>query len=257
MKVFLSGLEAETKHIFDKLEKDGDKIEFGLVSYFYIRKNPEMFEIIKRNTKEILVDSGAHTFQKGTSVDWVKYTEEYAKWIRENDSQNIVGYFEMDVDVAIGYENVLKLRDILDCVTNKIIPVWHKNRGIDEFKKMCQDSKHPIVAVTGFRNEDIQDHQYGLFLKYAWDCGKKVHCLGMTRIKVLNEVPFDYVDSSSWKQTGVYGSVKIFNKGKLIQRDVKGLYKTKELSEINFNEFRKLARHFNRKWAKVNHDLCV
>lgn len=257
MKVFLSGLEAETKHIFEHLEKTKDKLEFGLVSYFYIRKNPEMFELIKRNTKELLVDSGAHTFQKGTSVDWVKYTEEYAEWIRENDADNIVGYFEMDVDVAIGYENVLKLRKILDASSEKIIPVWHKNRGVSEYKKMCEEKAHSIVAVTGFKNEDIQDHQYGAFLKYAWEHGKKVHCLGMTRVKVLNKVPFDYVDSSSWKQTGVYGSVKMFSKGKFVQRDVKGLYKTKELSEINFQEFRKFARHYNRKWAKINHDLCV
>lgn len=257
MKIFLSGLEAETKHIFEKLEREGDKLEFGLVSYFYIRKNPEMFDLIKRNTRELLVDSGAHTFQKGTAVNWGDYTKEYAEWIKKNDAPNILGYFEMDVDVAIGYENVLKLREILDAVTRKVIPVWHKNRGVNEFKKMCQSEKHPIVAITGFRNEDIKDDQYGAFLKYAWEHNKKVHCLGMTRVKVLEKVPFDFVDSSSWKQTGVYGSVKLFNKGKLVNRNVKGLYKTKELSEINFEEFRKFARYYNRKWAKITHDLCV
>ena len=42
----------------------------------------------------------------------------------------------MDVDNIIGYEKVLELRKILLEATDKIIPVWHKNRGIDEFKKM-------------------------------------------------------------------------------------------------------------------------
>ena len=28
---------------------------------------------------------------------------------------------------------------ILESVTDKIIPVWHKNRGVEDFKKMCRD----------------------------------------------------------------------------------------------------------------------
>ena len=46
-----------------------------------------------------------------------------------------------------------------------------------------------------------------MFLKYAkkYDC--KVHCLGMTRKKILDTVPFDFVDSSSWKQASIYGRI--------------------------------------------------
>ncbi|EAC4353751.1 hypothetical protein EMI88_00200 [Listeria monocytogenes] len=257
MKIFLSGLEAETEHIFDEMIREGKRLPFGLVSYFYIRKNPSIFNKIKQCTNEILVDSGAHSFQKGKVVEWDIYTKEYAEWIKENDCKQIIGYFEMDVDNIIGYEKVQTLRKILDEATSKIIPVWHKNRGIEEFKKMCIDTKGDIVAITGFRNEDIQDKDYPLFLKYAWSKNKKIHCLGMTRIKILDAVPFDYVDSSSWKQTGVYGAVKKFDNGKMKTIDVKGLYKTKELSSINFKEFLKLVVHYNKKWAKINKDLCV
>lgn len=257
MKVFLSGLEAETEHIFDQLQKDKQNLKFGLVSYYYIRNKQDFFQKILLNTNEMLIDSGAHSFQKGKKVDWDVYTHEYADWIRKNDCKKISGYFEMDVDNIIGHEEVLKLRNILLEATDKIIPVWHKNRGIDEFKKMCKETKHEIVAITGFRNEDIKDEQYGMFLKYAWSCGKKVHCLGMTRKKILDSVPFDYVDSSSWKQTGVYGSVKKFKRGKFETLNVKGLYKTKELSLINFYEFMKFADFYNKKWHKINNDLCV
>lgn len=116
----------------------------------------------------------------------------------------------MDVDNVLGYEHVLKLREILHTETglsDKIIPVWHKNRGIQEFKKMCQDRAGKIVAITGFKNEDIRDDQYLMFLKEAkkYDC--RMHCLGMTRRDILNKVPFDYVDSSSWAQQALYGRV--------------------------------------------------
>ena len=134
-----------------------------------------------------MIDSGAHSFQKGKKVDWIKYTYEYADFIKKFDTPNVVGYFEMDVDNIIGYDKVLELRKILESVSDKIIPVWHKNRGIEEFKKMCQEYAGKIIAITGFKNEDIKDEQYLMFLKYAKKFNCKVHCLGMTRKKYLTK----------------------------------------------------------------------
>lgn len=255
MRVFLSGLEAETSEIFDRLEREHETTPSALMSYYYIRQNPTAFERCLKLSGEMIIDSGAHSFQKGKVVDWESYTQEYADWIRKVDCDKIVGYFEMDVDVIIGYDNVLKLRDVLNSASDKIIPVWHKNRGIEEFKRQCTDTKGKVIAITGFRNEDISDDQYGMFLKYAWSKGKKVHCLGMTRKKVLDKVPFDYVDSSSWKQAGRYGTIKKFVNGKLVTVNAKGKYKTKELSMINFYEFVKFARYYNQKWNYITHDL--
>lgn len=113
----------------------------------------------------------------------------------------------MDVDNIIGYEKVLGLRKILEAASDKIIPVWHKNRGIDDFKAMCEKYAGKIIAITGFKNEDIKDEQYLMFLKYAKKFNCKVHCLGMTRKKVLDKVPFDFVDSSSWKQHALFGKI--------------------------------------------------
>lgn len=105
------------------------------MSYYYIRKQKDLAELVRNNSKEILIDSGAHSFQKGTKVDWIEYTKQYAEFIKDFDKPNVIGYFEMDIDNIIGYDKVLELRKILEKVSNKIIPVWHKNRGIDEFKK--------------------------------------------------------------------------------------------------------------------------
>ena len=183
------------------------KMKYNLMSYYYIRKQKDLAELVRNNSKEILIDSGAHSFQKGTKVDWIEYTKQYAEFIKDFDKPNVIGYFEMDIDNIIGYDKVLELRKILEKVSNKIIPVWHKNRGIDEFKKMCKDYSGKIIAITGFKNEDIKDEQYLMFLKYAKKYNCKVHCLGMTRKKVLDKVPFDYVDSSSWKQDAIYGRI--------------------------------------------------
>lgn len=213
------------------------------MSFYYLKQ--EVFEEILKKSELVLIDSGAHSFQKGKKVDWVQYTKKYAEWIKKNDCDKIIGYFEMDVDNIIGYEKVLELRKILQSVTDKIIPVWHKNRGIEEFKRMCRERKGKIVAITGFKNEDIQDHQYLMFLKYAKQYGCKVHCLGMTRKKVLDNVPFDFADSSSWKQQAIYGRVgnrkvkKEFSKEKRYLVMAASLRNAMDMQDYYYKKWRK------------------
>lgn len=258
MKIFLSSLENGRQCVRkDKngksidlayyLKEQGVEFKWNLMSYFYIGKgNMQLAEFIRDNSEEILIDSGAHSFQKGKKVDWVKYTHEYADFIRKFDRPNVIGYFEMDVDNVIGYDQVLYLREILENVSDKIIPVWHKNRGIEDFKQMCEKYAGKIIAITGFKNEDIQDHQYPMFLKYAkkFDC--KVHCLGMTRKKILDVVPFDYTDSSSWGQGGLYGNV---GKGKVTLEFSK---KNREIVHLhNYLEGQQMQEYYFKRWNGV------
>ena len=155
MKIFLSSLENNTARLSEL-----GPMRYNLISYYYGRHREERVRGIIQNSERILIDSGAHTFQKGRHVDWDRYTAEYAEWIRLHDCDKIIGYFEMDVDNVIGYPRVLELRRMLEQVTDKIIPVWHKNRGIQDFKDMCRQYHGKIVAITGFKNEDIRDDQY-------------------------------------------------------------------------------------------------
>lgn len=211
MKVFLSALENGNNELILKRVK----MLYNLMSFYYIKGKRKLAEEIRDKSELIMIDSGAHSFQKGTKVNWVEYTYQYAQFIKEFDRPNVVGYFEMDVDNIIGYDKVLELRKILESVSDKIIPVWHKNRGLDDFKNMCKQYSGKVIAITGFKNEDIKDDQYLMFLKYAKKHNCKVHCLGMTRKSILDKVPFDYVDSSSWRQSGIFGRCR----GKQIDRN--------------------------------------
>lgn len=256
MKIFLSALEnAQTagkpnRPIAQILVESGIKMKWNLMSYFYIKGKVELAEYIRDNSQEVLIDSGAHSFQKGKKVDWVEYTKQYAEFIKRFDRPNVVGYFEMDVDNIIGYDKVLELRNILESVSDKIIPVWHKNRGIEDFKKMCKDYQGKVIAVTGFKNEDIQDHQYLMFLKYAKKYNCRVHCLGMTRKKILDKVPFDYVDSSSWVQSSIFG--RIDEKGKVskqFSKENRGVV-FKENYLVNM----KKQEYYYKKWKNICKD---
>lgn len=238
MKIFLSALEnGNNEKILER------KLLWNLMSFYYIKGKRKLAEEIRDKSELIMIDSGAHSFQKGTKVNWEEYTRQYAQFIKEFDRPNVVGYFEMDVDNIIGYDKVLELRAILESVSNKIIPVWHKNRGLDEFKKMCKDYAGKVVAITGFKNEDIKDHQYLMFLKYARKYGCKVHCLGMTRKKILDEVPFDYVDSSSWRQDGIYGRIG--------NRKIDRNFNKQNYSEVflaTYLEGMKMQKKYERRW---------
>lgn len=245
MKIFLSSLENNTARI-EKISP----MHYNLISYYYGRKCDARVRAIIANSELVMIDSGAHTFQKGTHVDWEQYTKEYGEWINAHDCKKIVGYFEMDVDNILGYDNVLRLRRHLETVSDKIIPVWHKNRGIENYREMCREYAGRVIAITGFKNEDIQDHQYMMFLKYAWEQGCEVHCLGMTRKAVLDKVPFDYVDSSSWTQGVLYGRIgdrRLRNAPTVQERKIV----RQAQWEVSYAEAKKMQEHYEQKWAKI------
>lgn len=214
MKIFLSALEngnpLNNSWLSSLDKKPGSKLKWNLVSYYYSRDKSRYPRacFIRDHSEELLVDSGAHSFQKGIKVEWGKYVDDYCTFIKNFDRSNVLGYFEMDIDAIVGYENVLTYRKKLMRVTDKIIPVWHKCRGITEYHNMCRAFSGKIVAISGFKNEDIADEQFISFLKVAKKHGCRLHCLGMTRKKILDRVPFDYVDSSSWRQPFIYARVR-------------------------------------------------
>lgn len=253
MKIFLSAID---KYTLNELRRTNSEILWNLLSYFQIRGNGgagiKLFLDTLKYSKEMLIDSGAHSFQKGKKVDWEAYTREYAEWIKKYDNPKILGYFEMDVDNIIGYDNVLQLRRILTTATPKIIPVWHKNRGIEGFKAMCKEYSGRIVAISGFHNEDIRDDQMSLFVNYAHKCGCKIHGLGMTRTKVLDKVPFDFTDSASWKLESAYGKVKGYPKRLAHGLDTKTQWV--KIWAYSYRQCVKMQKHYHLKYHKLHND---
>ena len=254
MKIFLSALDNGVVNLGEKslpylLARKNISMRWNLMSFCYVKDRLELAEFIRDNSEEVMVDSGAHSFQKGKKVDWDVYTEQYAQFIKKFDRSNVIGYFEMDVDNVLGYKKVLELRKKLEKVSDKIIPVWHKNRGINDFYDMCKRYSGKIIAITGFRNEDITDEQYLMFLKVARSYGCRVHCLGMTRKAILDRVPFDYTDSSSWSVAGRFGKI---GKRK-VTRDFSKTNRT-DIWLANYELGVEMQQYYYKKWRKVCRD---
>ena len=225
--------------------------KYGLVSYFYLKDNEEKMIKILSKVKYLLVDSGAHSFQHGKKVDIDAYTEKYLNYIRKwEDNPQVVGFFEMDVDNVIGYEKVIYFRKKMEAITDKVIPVWHKNRGIEDFIDMCKQYKGRKVSITGFGG-DIVDNQYNLFVNKAHQLGCNIHVLGMTRfglLKTLNLHQDDSFDSSTWRQTSVFGNVACPSHHGEVYRlySLSGLRTvSNETVVVNFCAFNKLQKIYD------------
>jgi hypothetical protein len=189
-----------------------ERIKYGLISFFYIKDQKHLEDILDRIDGKVLIDSGAHTIQhtKDTKA-LTEYVDRYIEFIKKNTSNpKIEGFFEMDIDNVIGVEEVKKIRKKLEEVSDKIIPVWHVFRGVQDYIDTCKEYSGRKISITGFAH-DVHDSQLNLFINTAHKYGCKIHILGMTRyeiIKMLNLNKEDSVDSSSWKQTGIYGRIQ-------------------------------------------------
>lgn len=198
---------------------------------------------------DFLLDSGAFTFMQNskTHVIWEDYIEKYADFINRN---NIEKYFELDIDSVVGYNKVLEYRNKLEKLTNKpCIPVWHKSRGLSEFKKMCDGYKY--VAIGGIVAKEIKSEQYKVFpmlIQEAHQRKTKIHGLGFTALDWLSKCHFDSVDSTAWTTGNRFGYIYQFNGRTMVKHDVpkgKRLADSRKVAEINYLEWLKF-----QKWAE-------
>lgn len=219
-----------------------------LQSFYYCNDFTE--KVIIPSCENFMLDSGAFTFfSSGKNVDWNEYIKKYAEFINRN---NIKLFFELDIDVLIGYENVLKLRKRLETLTNKkCIPVWHKSRGLDEFIKMCKE--YDYVAIGGIVSKEITSKEYKYFpklIKIAHENGAKIHGLGFTNLAGLTKYHFDSVDSTSWVSGNRFGAVYKFNGKTMVKyakKEGQRLADSRKVAVHNFIEWKKFANY-----AKTN-----
>lgn len=87
--------------------------EYVLESFFYIK--PWQVEEMPK-WKMFLLDSGAFTFMHGVEasskpVDWDGYLSRYIDFINRHNVQH---FFELDVDIIVGYDAVKRMRTRLE-----------------------------------------------------------------------------------------------------------------------------------------------
>ena len=196
--------------------------------------------------RNFMLDSGAFTFfTSGQKMNWDEYVEQYADFINKN---GVKLFFELDIDKLIGYNEVIRLRNKLEKLTNKqCIPVWHTFRGKENFKEMCAEYKY--VAIGGIVSKEITRSHYQYFpwfIQYAHQQGCKIHGLGFTNLQGLKKYHFDSVDSTAWVSGNRFGGLYHFNGTDLVKiarAENQRMKDTKRLAIVNFNEWVKFMQY--------------
>lgn len=249
MKLFLAG-QAPWKYegIYDKSIQGSHP--YILESFLYVNKDTER---LMPYYGDFLLDSGAFTFCKTGDFSLHKvdeYLERYADFIVKN---KVGKFFELDIDSITGYDKVLEYRARLEKLTGRQpIPVWHRNRGKEEFVRHCEE--YPYVALGGYAAGvtagDTKQKDYvkafPWFIKTAHKNHAKIHGLGFTVLKGLEQYHFDSVDSTAWTTGNRFGYVYKFN-GRTMEKipvpNGKRMADSKAIALINFTEWVKFQKY--------------
>lgn len=249
MKIYLAGVapwRGGQDRLYDKATAQHKP--YILESFYYADADTER---LLPYYGDFLLDSGAFTFMMSSKnhVVWEEYIERYANFINRN---NVKKFFELDIDSVVGYPKVLEYRKRLEKLTNKsVIPVWHKSRGIDEYKRMCDE--YDYVAIGGIVAKEIKPEQYGAFPMLIAEAHRrkaKIHGLGFTSLEWLPKCHFDSVDSAAWTAGNRFGFIYQFNGKTMIKHNVpkgKRLADSKKVAEINYLEWLKFQRYAVKK----------
>lgn len=240
MRVYLAG-DAYLRQVLESLSPE--ELAKTYLLRTFASNEPWMIPYYSR-VKDVILDSGAFTYMNGKdgrSVDWNRYIEDYAKYIK---CTGVKHFIELDIDVVVGYEKVKVLRKRLEELTGKQpIPVWHISRGKQDFIETCQN--YDYVALGGFVIREWKRKDYDKipwFIQTAHQNGAKIHGLGFTCQGNLARLGFDSVDSSSWTIGNRFGAVYSFQGTKLVN------YSKPAGSAIA--DHLKLAKHNFREWNK-------
>ena len=251
MRIFLACSTSVTdKNNREKFLKENKPL-FLLETFFSGEKIcKEVLDIVGK--ENFLLDSGAFSYMNGakcTKEMLLEYLDRYIAFINKYD---IKYFFELDVDTIFGIEFVEMMRQKLETETGKkCIPVWHKGRGIEYWKRMVAEYKYVAIGGLVFH---VKKQEYPLIKKmvdYAYSKGVKVHGLGFTKTKELDDYKFYSVDSSSWLASASRGqTLNYFNGANIITKKIdKGNKKAniKAMTEFNFKEWIKYQKYMNKK----------
>lgn len=243
MRIFLAGTNIGMSMAVRREAINEGRPKYLLETFFSGEKVCKM--VLDDTTNEnFLLDSGAFSFMSGAECSkeqLIEYMERYIKFINEND---IKYFFELDVDTIFGLEFVEMLRSQLERRTQKkCIPVWHKGRGIEYWKWMCDNYEYVAIGGLVFHVKKQEYDAIRKMVEYARAKGVKVHGLGFTKTKELDKYPFYSVDSSSWtKAAGLGQQIHFFNGNSIDARRIERGNKRVKLD--------KLIKHNMLEWCK-------
>ena len=168
-----------------------------------------------------LLDSGVFTFLRATGTlrakatdkkkgkakkvvtreDFDAYAETYFAYLKEHlDDWDFVA--ELDVDNIFGPDVAREYRQKLRVIAgDKLMPVWHRVAGLPTWKEFY--SEYPYIGTGSDKPMDMK--WYRQLVNEAHAAGAKIHGFGGTRVDVMEQIPYDTADSTTWAASVRFG----------------------------------------------------
>jgi len=235
MKIFL----ATNPYFLHILEEVNQK--YVLLSYLFLSKgNQDEVEDKLRELQdsgvEVIIDSGAHTLQKGGEVNYESFFSNYLIWLKRMQDY-IYQYVELDIENIVGIEKVYEWTAKLEKeLKQPPIKVWHRWRGVSLWEQMAKEND--FIGFSGFLvnpggGGEIPVNYIPLFLNIAKKYNCKVHGFGFTKPNLIMRFPFYSVDSTSWLMGGRYGNIYYFTGRKMTSRHRNVIAKNPSAEDLN------------------------
>lgn len=240
MKIYLAG-SGWDKLWIKKLGGD-DFYNFNRLETFWAISKHEAEVIHKYNN--FMLDSGAFSFFGGAKTDLNDYVDKYIAFINKWD---VKLFFELDIYALIGKEKTDLINQRIESETGKkTIPVFHYENGIEHYKWMCEEYDYVAIGASGMFDSfwtRQNPEKLRKLIDYAHSKNTMVHGLGYTKASMLNKMPFDSVDSTSWIGGNRFGMVFEWNGTKFLKHKHEGKnVKTNETAKHNFYEWVKFSK---------------
>jgi len=229
MKVYLAGEgldQLDHKYAQDHPDYERGtlfkKISNRLLSYYYhgLTTGNKPTREMQRNIDEgmdLFLDSGAYTaYVKGKEVP----IEKYAEFVHEHGHHfNVVSNLDVIGDTGPKSWDNLKT---LESLGVQPFPVFHYEDDYKYLTKML-DEGYPFIALGGLVGgsarllREWMDYVWGHYLTHEDGTPRtKVHGFGLTVTELMLRYPWFSVDSSSWVQHAVFGTVALhINRGRI------------------------------------------
>lgn len=272
MKIYLSAIldnfiiptrykELSKYYRIDDLEKLLNFLlnDVYLLQSFFKVTNTQDYEMIFSKCKDVIIDSGAVAFMTANyknknkqNFDVRGYARKYGEFIKK---QNIEKFIELDIEGVFGYQIYCDCLKILQDVSGKDpIRVFHRWRNLDYFLELVKVKSYIALGDVDILTRNQSQEEYFLdMITLAHKNNCEVHGLAFTNFNKLSHLPFDSVDSISWKSGARFANFARFDGRRINYYDASNRDKNIVLYHLllmkqGFDEWKKLAKYYDRNY---------
>jgi len=246
MRLYFAGADTEEYNSLLASQQVGSV----LYSYHGLRKPLNNYLSIWKNKPNVFLDSGAFSAHfQGKTID----IDKYIKFIK-NNKKYLTVYANLDV---IGdLDKTQQNQSYIEEQGLQPLPVYHSPyEEVKVFEELANKYNYVgIGGIAGYKGKkELALRRIYKCLDIASKTNTKVHGFGITSKKLLNNLNFYSVDSTSWLAGMKFGTIYFFDGRKLKSYSKEAFFK--KFQKFNNLHYKDLGAYSLSQWNAYSHYL--